>query len=133
MGFANSVKIINNIFLGVLSSLGWPLYCAYPLLSKFSRTKLSRMAGNMQKLRTLKPMKIKAHTVVLTSTSLCSGASCREAMLIDQAQFLKSEMRKLDRSRYTMLCVRSPLYAFSTIEFLCIFYMHMACFSNTLM
>ena len=33
---------------------------------------------------------------------LQSDVSCRESMLIDQTQFLKSEMRKLDRSRYTL-------------------------------
>ena len=33
---------------------------------------------------------------------LRSDVSCREAMLIDPTQFLKSEMRKLKRSRYTV-------------------------------
>lgn len=34
-------------------------------------------------------------------------------MLIDQARFLKSEMRKLERSRYSVVWITSPLYAFS--------------------
>ena len=37
-------------------------------------------------------------------------------MLIDQAKFLKSEMRKLDRSRYSVLWITSPLFAISEIK-----------------
>lgn len=54
---------------------------------------------------------------------LHSDVSCREAMLIDQTQFLKSEMRKLERSRYTVcnlferillcaLCMHVPFYIY---------------------
>ena len=63
-GVCRQRKIISTIFLCAMSSSGQPLYCAYPLMSKFSQSKLSQMAANLQQPWRLNPTKIKVHMVV---------------------------------------------------------------------
>ena len=44
----------------------------YPVMPKFSQTKLLRMAANLWKLWTLNPTKIKAHTVIRSKWKKCA-------------------------------------------------------------
>ena len=48
----------------------WPLFCVYPLMSKFLRMKRLRMAANLRKPGTLIPEKIKAHMVFRTNAQM---------------------------------------------------------------
>ena len=52
------VKNYQRHFLCVMWSFGWPLFCAYPLMCKFSGMKFSRIAAYPQKPWTLNPVKI---------------------------------------------------------------------------
>ena len=50
----------------------WPMFRAYLLMSKFSQTKLSQVAANLQKLQTLNFSKFKVYTTYIVVTVYCS-------------------------------------------------------------